>query len=110
MWNWLKDENNRGALTVIGGAVFSICGGLWALYIYYHPTPVNPGPVTVTTHYKVCRGEFQQKCPTHDVWVQCGDVAAWAKATCTKFVITKISDVGGNQCGYYLGDITCTKQ
>ena len=36
-FDWLKDENNRGALLVVTGVIASIVSGFWILYIYFNP-------------------------------------------------------------------------
>jgi predicted acylesterase/phospholipase RssA len=68
---------------------------------------------TVKT-FLVCMGEFQQACGSGVAWAPCGsDAAIWAKSThpaeCVNVGnITKLSDVGGNRCGYATFQVTCS--
>jgi hypothetical protein len=65
---------------------------------------------TITANYLVCVGEYPQKCPQNAVYLYCGSsVTEWAKKECKSFGETKLSDIGGNKCGYYVAQVTCTK-
>ncbi|QKD03519.1 hypothetical protein [Mesorhizobium loti] len=69
----------------------------------------NSGRADATIHYKICIGEIAEKCPSETIHLACGtDEQAWAKSKCQSFGTNKISDVGGNKCGYAVIDVTCT--
>ncbi|MBN9486844.1 MAG: hypothetical protein J0H44_06445 [Alphaproteobacteria bacterium] len=71
------------------------------------PEPAKPEPVTVT--YKVCSGEYENRCQTHDVYLYChGDVGAWAKPRCTSYKVQRLNSYGGNKCGYSIDAVICT--
>lgn len=62
-----------------------------------------------TVQYKVCTGEYERACQQHDAYLYCyADVAAWARARCTSFSITRLNTYGGNRCGYSIDSILCT--
>lgn len=70
----------------------------------------NPEPPTITVSFKVCRGEIENLCGAHDVFVGCGDPNAWAKQACIKFGAQALSTRGGNQCGYTVWNYTCVQK
>lgn len=43
IWTFLADENNRGALALIGGAVAAVCAALWAVFVHFRKKP-EPRP------------------------------------------------------------------
>jgi hypothetical protein len=106
--DWLRDPDNRSVLVLLGLGV----AGLASVYVYFHPPvpspPINPQPVIVTIHYKVCRGEYEERCAHHDVFVGCGDPVDSAKKACLKFNSTLLSDEPGKECGYAIADISCS--
>ena len=65
---------------------------------------------TLTAMFKVCRGEFENQCGPHDVFVGCGDPVAWATNACIKFGQTLLSSRGGNHCGYSVTNFSCTQK
>ncbi len=36
-WNFLKDENNRGVVQMIGGAIVVVAVGVWTAFTFFHP-------------------------------------------------------------------------
>jgi hypothetical protein len=112
MWNWLRDENNQGALKLIGAAFAAVVLAAWAYFQWYEsrPKPPAPEPPTVTISYKVCRGEFENRCSQHDVFIGCDDLDAWAKKTCIRFSSTELNVHDGNHCGYTVANYTCTQK
>lgn len=36
LWDFLTDEHNRGALSLIGGAIAALCGAVWTLLTFRH--------------------------------------------------------------------------
>ena len=65
--------------------------------------------------YYLCLGEHREVCGRTANWVSCGtNPADWAKRThpeeCGSVQINKISDVGGNQCGYATFEIKCSSK
>jgi hypothetical protein len=74
------------------------------------PNPLPPETSTIAVNYVVCVGEYQNRCPANSVYLYCGaSVEAWARNECKSFGATKLSDTGGNKCGYYVAQVTCTK-
>lgn len=72
-------------------------------------------PVVVGT-YSVCVGEHADACFGH-THLTCGtDVEGWSKVMCrtnyqtVDFEVTKMSDRGGNKCGYAVFDVVCLKK
>jgi hypothetical protein len=73
------------------------------------PAPKIPTPVQTTVAYKICSGEYERACKTHDVYLYCSpDLDAWAKARCSSYTIQRIDTYGGNKCGYSLDTVLCT--
>ena len=67
---------------------------------------------TASTFY-LCIGEHREACGSTANWAPCGgDVSSWARSThpseCGTVSSRKLSDVGGNQCGYATFQVTCT--
>jgi hypothetical protein len=69
---------------------------------------------TLTSYY-LCMGEHREACGGTPNWVPCSsNPSNWAKsahpAECVKVDVKKISDVGGNQCGYATFEIVCSSK
>jgi hypothetical protein len=73
----------------------------WLAY-FYQPT--------VITDFKVCRGEFVDKCPQHDIFVGCSDPRIWASNACLKYKAFQISSSSGNMCGYSVWNFSCSQK
>jgi predicted acylesterase/phospholipase RssA len=69
----------------------------------------QPKPQLTTTTFQVCRGEFPSQCPAGSHFVGCGDAGAYMQANCTTFTNTQVSSRSGNQCGYSVWQVFCTK-
>jgi hypothetical protein len=65
---------------------------------------------TLTANFRVCRGEYENLCPPHDVFVGCGDLNVWATNECLKFNATTLSSRDGNKCGYTVINFSCSKK
>lgn len=73
------------------------------------PQPKPPPPVLPLVTYKVCSGEYENRCQQHDVYLYCySDVGAWASARCSSSNVTRYNTYGGNKCGYSMDLVTCT--
>lgn len=69
-------------------------------------TAPQPLPVVV---YKICSGEYERACLTHDIYQYCGfNVQGWADARCTSSTIVRLDSRDGNKCGYDLHQVICT--
>ncbi len=45
IWQFLQDETNLRLLTLIGGGLAVVIGGLWTAFVYFFPAPeAQPGP------------------------------------------------------------------
>jgi hypothetical protein len=45
IWQFLQDEKNQRMLTLIGGGLVVVVGGLWTAFVYFFPAPEhNPNP------------------------------------------------------------------
>jgi hypothetical protein len=45
IWQSLQDEKNQRMLTLIGGGLAVVIGGLWTAFVYFFPAPgPKPGP------------------------------------------------------------------
>ena len=42
IWQWLLDENNRGALALVGGCLVVTGGAVWKLIIYFRKRKAVP--------------------------------------------------------------------
>lgn len=76
------------------------------------PPPVDSAPQQ--TSYVVCIGEHREICGGSATWLSCGSVASdWARSAhpteCRKVSERKLSDFGGNRCGYATFAVTCTQ-
>jgi hypothetical protein len=44
-WQFLQDEKNQRMLTLIGGGLVVVVGGLWTAFVYFFSAPeAKPGP------------------------------------------------------------------
>jgi hypothetical protein len=81
---------------------YDLCGGVQPA------APVSPQPQP-TVSYKICSGEYENRCQAHDVYLYCyADVSAWAKARCNSYTIQRLNTYGGNKCGYSIDSVICT--
>jgi hypothetical protein len=65
---------------------------------------------TIQTSVNVCVGQHASRCGSDWVHLGCGaNVEEWARQTCLSYAVTRISDTGGNQCGYYRVKVDCLK-
>ena len=55
MWNRLKDEANRGALTFIGAGLASTAAAVWAVFVYFDgkESEVKPSKVLACTYTSI---------------------------------------------------------
>jgi hypothetical protein len=45
IWQFLQDEKNQRMLTLIGGGLVVVVGGLWTAFVYFFLAPqAKPGP------------------------------------------------------------------
>ena len=45
IWQFLQDEKNQRMLTLIGGGLVVVVGGLWTAFVYFFSAPEhNPNP------------------------------------------------------------------
>ena len=84
----------------------------WSVFSLPEVVGINK-PQSAT--YYLCMGQYREACGANVNWIPCGgSPAGWAKsahpAECVKADIKKLSDVGGNQCGYATFQIACTSQ
>ena len=57
IWTFLTDENNRGALALIGAAVAAVCTALWAVFVHFRKRPEgSPGPTVKADRGGVAAG------------------------------------------------------
>jgi len=109
----LKDKNQRELLGFIASGIAGVIGAVWVAFTYFNQParerPVDEPPVSqIEATYQVCVGQYQDKCPPNTVFLPCGvSVAAWAKKECDQYTAVRISDVGGNRCGYAVTQIKC---
>jgi hypothetical protein len=72
------------------------------------PPTTSPPPEPPVVTYKTCTGSLESVCPSHDYFFLCGaNLAAWARAQCGSFTITKVDSYGGDRCGYSINQIVC---
>lgn len=82
----------------------------WTAFNLPEITGVNR-PEKTTFH--LCQGQYREACGGTPNWIPCeGNAVAWAKNThpkeCISVALTKLSDVGGNRCGYATFQVTCS--
>lgn len=110
MWNWLRDPNNQGALKIIGGAIAAVVVAGWAYFQWYQSRPgVEKPPIIVN----VCRGEFSNRCPPFDTFVNCGDGGRGVdhiRDQCKSLTHVTTSSVNGDKCGYMIYRYTCVQK
>jgi hypothetical protein len=87
-------------------------------------TVLLTSPAIADQRLRICIGEYEKLCraETHaDAWYPCGtQVEDAGRQVCTvytstgsvikPFRILRVSDEGGNKCGYAVFDITCLDQ
>jgi hypothetical protein len=44
IWQFLQDEKNQRMLTLIGGGLAVVVGGLWTAFVYFFPAPEAKPP------------------------------------------------------------------
>jgi hypothetical protein len=75
------------------------------------PAPaVQPSQPTapLTKTYRICVGEYESACRTHDAYVYCGtDLNTWARPRCDSYRIVSVTTYSGNKCGYGIADVFC---
>ncbi len=65
-------------------------------------TYIPSGPPQITVSYKVCVGEYRERCPPDAMYRYCYfSVEDWAAQQCTANTITRLSTFGGNKCGLF---------
>src|SRR5229473_4410618 len=97
------------------GSLRMVCEGRitgWSVFSLPEVVGINK-PQSAT--YYLCMGQYREACGANVNWIPCGgSPAGWAKSAhpteCVKTDIKKLSDVGGNQCGYATFQIACTSQ
>jgi hypothetical protein len=63
---------------------------------------------TLTTTYRICTGEYERACQTHDVYMYCYESPEnWAKNRCSNYSVRQLNSYGGNKCGYSLYEVLC---
>jgi hypothetical protein len=100
-WSWTTIKGPAFKIWVIGMAV--------ALGAYFGWRTYLDQP-TITANFKVCRGEYENLCPPHDVFIGCSDPNVWATNECLKFFAVQLSVRDGNRCGYTVVNYTCSKK
>jgi hypothetical protein len=108
MWTWLRDPDNRGVLILIGGAI----AGLASAFAYFDGKTWLQNQFRQEATYYLCMGTNKASCGSTD-WVPCGtDMQAHVKAAhpdmCVYIKPTKLSDPGGNGCGYATYKYECS--
>jgi hypothetical protein len=91
-------------------------GGALAVFVLvyaYSPAElaVQAPPVSppIVSRYRVCTGEYERSCDSHDVYMYCyTDIQAWANGKCAKGQVVELNSRGGNKCGYSLYEVICT--
>jgi len=73
------------------------------------PPPVVNAPTPITVTYKICTGEYERNCPSHDIYQYCYvPVENWARAHCESFRISRLDTRDENKCGYSIDQVICT--
>jgi hypothetical protein len=68
----------------------------------------NPSQAQPTSIYRICSGEYERACQTHDVYLYCyTNIDAWAKDRCSNYTSRRLNTYGGNKCGYSLDEVIC---
>lgn len=114
-WEWLRDEQNQGALKVVGASIAAVVLAGWAYFLWYDARPKpppNPSPTETVTSFVVCHGEHQASCGIkHDVFLDCDhDIQQWEAATCKKNKDVLLKNDGGNRCGYTVVQVDCVRK
>jgi hypothetical protein len=124
-FQWITDKEHRERVTFLITLLTVIVGGLWTAFVYFDGKAWVLSWFNRETIYYVCMGEHQSECrttvpgstdkdaPIPVAWVDCyTDLGAWAKKQHPKECVfvrqRKLSDIGGNRCGYYTGEVICT--
>jgi len=69
----------------------------------------NPSAqVAPPRYYRLCIGEYERACQTHDAYLYCGaNPEIWARDRCSSYSILQLNSYGGNKCGYSLVEVQC---
>jgi hypothetical protein len=113
LFQWIKDKETRDIVSFLGGGLVILVGGVWTAFVYFDGKEWVKSRFGKEATYYVCMGEHQSECRTTAQYLPCStDIETWAKAKypdiCVNVKITKISDVGGDKCGYSTGEVTCS--
>jgi hypothetical protein len=70
--------------------------------------PANLSQTQPTPIYRICTGEYERACQTHDVYLYCNaSIEAWAQDRCANYTSRRLNAYGGNKCGYSLDEVIC---
>lgn len=103
------------ALTVLIISVLGMSAYVGTIPVTSHadaqlPPPPAPRAPPQRVNFLVCVGQYPQGCPQNSVHLGCGSsIESWAKSQCNSVQITKRADTPGNQCGYYVADVSCER-
>ena len=64
IWQFLQDEKNQRMLTLVGGGLVVVVGGLWTAFVYFFPAP-----------------EAKSGSPQNRIEADCGSVAVGGDVT-----------------------------
>lgn len=103
-----KSTRSMTRLAVASALVALIgSGAYYATLPLLFSAPPTPGPSETTL---ICLGQYRGKCPTDAKFYACGnELVDIRKQICPTSTSTQktLLNVGGNQCGYVVAEITC---
>jgi len=72
MFSWLRDEHNRGTVSLLVTVIAALLGGAWAVFVYIYPPndsaehkPSDADQVSDRTEIYGCYGEFRANCSVY---------------------------------------------
>ena len=109
--SWLRDENNRGIVSLISGGIAICVAALWSVYLYIYP-PSKSAEVTLERTILVCTGDKKVRCPSNAIFAGCepGAINQVAADTCGDLkdaLIKRLFELPGGRCGYAITEVKC---
>jgi hypothetical protein len=109
--DWITRDKKRAILSFVGAAFVAMVGGLWAAFQYFDKPDVK-----MEVSYKLCVGEFVEKCPPGTIRVKSSgdtkeDIANWVKKECSRYSKRQLSgEALYNQCECGIVEVKCSTQ
>jgi hypothetical protein len=109
--SWMRAQNRRTALLLIGGCILLAAGGGWATFAYLHR---SEGTAEVVI-YRLCVGTDKARCPNDTDFVRNegeDTVTRWTQRQCAGYRARRIivNDAPTKDCDCFVADVRCSTE